>query len=332
MNTQVAIRHNDRRLYAIIHRILLIGVLCFLIFLAGKILQAVTDGEIPGSKLFFQPVTFLSAATLYVIGHCFRSLRLALLIGGWRIGLRMIVSFHFMTAALSLAVPMKLGELYRLAELSKLLGSFMSAVETIWWERLFDVLAIVIIMIMVLGGVAKSDWPQFYGVGLLAIVFIAVTALAVFVLPDNLRRLSVLIIRRYDNRRSVPLLRHIDRIRRTILEAPHMVKGKIASLAALTVLIWASELSCLAIVLRALGNSLEAAPDALLSFLSILTSGYTLIGALNGEPAPAQQGVLLYLATTQIPLVFVGLLAALYYVRRQMKFGAPPPDTRVYRS
>jgi Lysylphosphatidylglycerol synthase TM region len=319
MSARAVLRHNGHRLQATAHGLLLAVVLGSLLFLAVKILLAFTDSKIGGLQREIQPATFIFAGTVYIIGHSFRSLRLALLIGGWRVGLRLIVSFHFMTAAVSLAVPLKLGEIYRVAELSKILGSLVSAIETIWWERLFDILAIVIIMFVALFGASQAEWQQFVGVGVLAVIFIAVTALAFFVLPDNLRRLSVLIIRRYDSRRSVAVLRYIERIRRAIQGAPRMVKGKIASIAALTMLIWASELTCFAIVLRALGESLLAAPDALLSFLSVLTRGYTLLGALNGEPALSNSAIVLYLAATQIPLVFIGIIATLYYMRRQIK-------------
>ena len=314
-----SVRYNGQQTRVVAHGIFLIGGLGTLIFLAVKIVLALADGRIPGSQLVDRPATVFLAATIYLLGHCFRCLRLALLIGGWRVGLRLIVSFHLMTAAISLAVPLKLGEIYRIAELSNLLGNPVSAVATIWWERLFDTLALLVIILVVLGGVARSDWSQFFGVGLLALIFITITALVFFVLPDNLRRLSVLIIRRYDNRRSVPALRVIDRTRRAIQGAPQMVKGKVASLATLTALIWGAELTCLTVVLRALGITQFAAPDALLGFLSILTSGYTLLGAINGEPAFSNQDVLLYLATTQIPFVFIGCLAGLYYVHRQIK-------------
>ena len=166
------------------------------------------------------------------------------MIGGWRIGLRQIFSFHFFTAAVSLAVPLKLGEVYRVTELSYLLGDLVRAVATIWWERAFDVLAIVAILVMVIFSASGPVWDQFVSVAALAVGFMVLTVLTFFVLPDNLRRLSVLIIRRYDSPRSIVYLRVIDRVRRAILGAPRLVRAKVASLLALTALIWACELAC----------------------------------------------------------------------------------------
>jgi hypothetical protein len=306
------------RQISITHGLLLAGAAIALVYLALQILLAFLNGGLARSK--FEPAIIWFGATIYILGHGFRCLRLALLIGGWRIGLRQIVSFHFFTAAVSLAVPLKLGEVYRVAELSFLMGDFTRAVETIWWERIFDVLAIIFILLLVLFSVPNGDWEQFEGVAILAIAFVIVTALTFFVLPDNLRRLSVLIIRRYDSRRSVAFLRTIDRVRRAILGAPRLVRAKVASLFAVTALIWTCELACFAIVLRAVGETLSAAPDALLGFFSVVTRGYTLLGALqNGQQAP-DVTVLAYLTVTQIPLVFVGLAWGAYYIARHIKW------------
>jgi hypothetical protein len=304
---------------SIAHGLLLACATIAIVYLASQILLVFfSDGLATHGK--FKPAMIWLGAIVYIVGHGLRSLRLALLIGGWRVGLRLIVSFHFLTAAASLAVPLKLGEVYRVIELSYVMGDFIRAVEIIWWERVFDVLAIVSIMVIVLFGVSSAERQQFLGVAVLAVGFVIVTALTFFVLPDNLRRLSVLIIRRYDSRRSVAFLRVIDRVRRAIQGAPRLVRAKVASLIALTALIWACEMACFAIVLGAVGEVLSTAPDELLEFLSVITRGYTLLGVLRNGNEVSDATILTYLTVTQIPLVFVGLGAALYYVGRQLKW------------
>jgi hypothetical protein len=125
-----------------------------------------------------------------------------------------------------------------------------------------------------------------------------------------------LIIRRYDNPNTVGLLRVIHVLRRAILEAPNLVRGKIASLATLTAFIWLSEIACFAVAIPSLGRSLEAALDSLLTFLSALTRGETLLGVLASDK-PRSLGVppLPYLLATQVPLAFLGLIAAARYVQ-----------------
>lgn len=246
-------------------------------------------------------------------------MRLALLIGGWSVGLRLITSFHFMTAGVSLAMPLKLGEFYRIAALSRLIGSLTHSVEIVWWERVLNVIALIVIMIVALRDASSGSWHQFADVIVLAIGFVAISVLVFFVLPDNLRRTSVLIIRRYESPRTVPILRILERVRRSILEAPRMVRGKKGSLAALTVLIWACEVGTFAILLAALGKVIADAPDALLGLLSVLTRGQTLASVMDSNATAFSEQFLPYFAATQAPLALLGLVAGIIYAIERMR-------------
>jgi hypothetical protein len=314
----VPMRRTGRNVLVVGSRVLLAGALVALSYLAARILfAAVTGGlRVLGSEAALWNLAL--AAMIYLVGHGLRILRLALLIGGWRVGFLTIVSFHFMTAAVSLAAPLKLGEVYRVVELKNVVGALTRALAIVWWERAFDVSVILTILFLALARASGTIPHEFITVGVLAIAFIALTALTFFVVPDNLRRLSVLIIRRYNSSRTVPVLRLIDQVRTTIQQAPRMVHAKVASLVTLTILIWTCEISCFAIVLP--GVTLGAALDSLLNFLSTVTRGETLLAALGkGEATSFSENAQAYLAATQIPLVFCGLGAALHYVSWRMK-------------
>jgi hypothetical protein len=157
---------------------------------------------------------------------------------------------------------------------------------------------------------------QFAGVAILTSAFLILTALIFFVVPDNLRRLSVLIIRRYSFPQTVPILRVLDFARRSILEAPRMVQAKMASLVTLTAFIWLCEVACFAIALPNVTPA--AALDSLLSFLSVVTRGGTLPGMLGAEQE-VNPSVLAYLTVTQIPLLFAGMVAAFRYTAWRLK-------------
>ena len=303
-----------KRYLSIGHFVLSVCAGAALAYLAGKIASAALGGSLFASIRGVPTATLALAAVIYMFGHLLRSVRLALLIGGWNVGLRLITSFHFMTAGVSLAAPLKLGEIYRVLELSNLVGSLTRAIEIVWLERLMDVMALVVIMAVALNNVSPANFQPFVGVVVLAVVFIAVSALTLFVLPDNLRRTSILIIRRYDHRATLPLLRLLSQVRNAILEAPRIVHGKVGSLAALTVLIWTCEVACFGVLLGALGYNVAAAPDALLRFLSVLTRGQTLVGVLDAPVASGARDFLPYLAATQVPLALIGLVAGLAYV------------------
>jgi hypothetical protein len=308
-----------RQCLAIAYTGLSVAAAVTLAYLAYVISCALVSGTLFQATQLVTPWMIVLTAAVYIAGHIFRSMRLALLIGGWNVGLRLIMTFHFLAAGVSLAMPLKLGEFYRIAALSRLIGSITRAVEIVWWERLLDVIALIIIMIIALRNVSGENWQQFSGVIALSFGFIAISILVFFVLPDNIRRASVLIIRRYKSRHTVPVLRVLDRVRRSILEAPRMVRGKTGSLAALTVLIWACEICTFAVVLLALGQTITSAPDALLRLLSVLTQGQTLVGMLNAGVKSINSNLLPYFAATQAPLAFLGLFAGVSYALQRMR-------------
>jgi hypothetical protein len=274
--------------------------------------------DLQGQGVF--TLAFVSAAAVYLMGHGLRIARLALLIGQRSPGLRMVASFHMMTAALSLAAPLKLGELYRILEISSIAGGFVRGVVIVWLERAFDAALILAMLLLALTSASNGMSQGFFAVAALTAMFIAVTAIVVFVVPDNLRRMSVFIIRRYESEQTVQVLRFIDLVRRAIAEAPRIVNGKFATIATLTVLIWSCEAVAFALLLPVLDAAMQSALVALLNFLDSLTRGATLVGVLeHGELATFSANVLPYLLATQVPLAIIGFGAAIFYVRWRLQ-------------
>lgn len=256
---------------------------------------------------------------LYLASHGLRILRLALLIGGWRVGFRTVVAFHLMTASVGLLAPLKLGELYRVVELGNLVGNFVRGIMIAWWERAFDVAVLLILIAVALANTPPETHGLFYGVAAIAGAFVIGTLLAFFVAPENLRRVSVLIIRRYEHRWTVPVLRGIDAARRAIRQAPALIDKKLASLLTLTILIWTLEIACFAIMIPAFSDTVGLAAEGLLGFLSSVTRGETILTGLDAT----HSGVDLrhYLAATQAPLVILGFIACAAYAF--LRYGAP---------
>ncbi|HEY0941153.1 MAG TPA: lysylphosphatidylglycerol synthase domain-containing protein [Steroidobacter sp.] len=310
-------------LSVVLGRTLLLLALLALVYLAVRVALAGSELASALGTLKWQPtVSLLLLATgTYLTGHGLRILRLALLIGGWRIGFRDLASFHLTTSAVSLAIPMKLGEVYRVLELSNIAGGLVRAIVIVWCERAFDTIVILAMLVLALSNVSGA-LPQFGAVVALAAAFIAVTAIIIFLAPDNLRRLAVFIVRRHDSKATVPVLHGIDTVRRAILEAPRLLQEKVASLATLTVLIWGCELISFALALPAVGGSLNMALDGLLAFLSAITRGETLLHLLDldaGQRGAGGAQLLSYMAATQVPLLVCGLIAAAHYVRLRLR-------------
>ncbi len=308
-----------RRLWDRVSLLLTIAALATLIYLVVRIVTALAAGDFALSSAPVGAGGLALAAFVYLSAHGFRILRLGLLIGGWRVGLRAIASFHLMTSAVRYAAPLNVGEVYRVLELSNLVGGLVRAVLIAWWERVFDIAVILTLLLLTFTLQPTEAHEALYGIAAVAGIFILGTVVMFFVAPDNFRRLSLLIIRRYDSPRSVPLLRALHVARAAIQEAPAMVANKLPSLITLTALIWACEVTCFAILFPSFADSFGAAVEHLLAFLSAITEGESLLGVLNGERGEA----LYYFAGTQAPLALIGLGAGVAYVTMRWKRGAP---------
>lgn len=316
-------RHRRRSAWEIARKILLAAGLAALAYLLTCIVLSAWEGKLATQGQSSPWLAIALAGLVYLVSHMLRILRLALLVGAWRVGLRTLGSFHLMTAAVSLVAPLKLGEAYRILELGNIVGGHVRAAVIVWWERTFDAAAILSLIVAVLLFGSGSTTVRTYGVGLLALAFVVITVVVVTLAPDNLRRLSVFIIRRYEASRTVPLLHIIDLVRRSIEEAPRVVRSKVATLTTLTALIWAAEATCFAIALPELRGTLDRALSALLVFLSAITTGETLLSVLAVDRELIDGNLLSYFSATQIPLAFVGFLALLHYAPRSSAFTVP---------
>lgn len=306
---------------------MLLVAVASIVYLDVRILLAIYDGKLSTISWASSWWAIALATIVYLGGHLLRILRLALLVGSWRVGLRTIGSFHLMSVAVSLIAPLKLGEVYRVIELSNIAGNAVRAIIIVWWERVFDVTAILLLLLVALSLSSGSVAPEFHVVALLALAFVLVTGIVVALVPENLRRLSVFIIRRYDSPKTVPLLQILDVARRSIAEAPGVVRRKTASLATLTLLIWLCEAVCFAILFPTLRSTFETTLHALLAFLSTITLGETLLTGLD-RGADDGSRLLTYLSASQIPLAFVGLAGALHYASRRFRRSSPQEPKR----
>lgn len=263
----------------------------------------------PRSALSFQGVVvFMLALLVYLAGHFARIARVALIAADTRLSLRRLINLHFFTSAVSLTLPFKLGDAYRALELSGHVGGLTRGIVIVAVERVFDVAMILLLIALAFafGSALSPDLAPVLGA---SILFVAVTAAVLLLLQDNLRRIGSYVIRRYDRPWTVPVLRGIANARTVIGSVSRMLKGRYSSLSFLTLVIWAFELLSLGLILNAAGVE-GGSVDALLRFLSSITEGATLLGRSGpGDWSWTLAPTLMYLAATQIPLAFAGLLA-----------------------
>lgn len=250
------------------------------------------------------------AAAIYLASHLVRIVRLALIASDARLSLRLLTRVHLFTSGVGLALPFKLGDGYRAGELALATGSAVRGISLVYVERLFDV-AVILLLLAVAVGLGLADSSAYGPVLLASLIFVSVTALVLVLVPDNLRRISSYVIRRYDQEWTVVLLRRIAEVRGVLASTVAMLNGRYGSLFVLTVVIWVLEAMALAVLLAFLSPGVEPL-GAVLTFLSSITEGTTLLDRL--EPVAVQQlsaAMLAYLAATQIPLLLAAFISGL---------------------
>ena len=254
----------------------------------------------------------LVAFGLYMMGQVMRVVRLALLIGNARLSLRKVAAFHFYTVGVALGAPFRLGDVYRCIELGRFTGGIVYGITFVWIERLFDLGMLLPLLLMTLKfGQAGGMLGPYAGITLFTLLFVSMSILLVAILPENLRRFGTYIIRQHEGAWTVTVLRGIEDIRKTVRRIPSMLKGKLLSLTALTVLVWVLEVGSFALVMLSLGGG-SGAFSGLLAFLSRTTTGGTLPEIL-ATAEHLTQAARTYLVAGQMPLALIAAVACFYY-------------------
>lgn len=237
------------------------------------------------------------AVSLYLLAHLLRALRLVVIVHDERVGLRDTFAAHFIAAGASLLIPFKLGELFRVAEVARLVRSPVRAILLVWAERVLDLLAITGAMLVALA--FRRDLADSAAMGVfLTIAVVAGTFIAFYVLPEHLESLKLALIRRTHAPWSLRAVQAVDASQRLLLHAPDAVRRRPATLVLLTAIIWTLEIASLALFLPKAAGTLGATLSATTFFFAQLF--------------PANKGSLSEILTRVMPGVLAGPLATLY--------------------
>lgn len=268
----------------------------------------------------------LAGIALYLCAHFLRVARLSLLIENASIGLRQICLVHLYTAAVSLILPFKLGEAYRVAELGILLRQSGRALLLVWIERAFDI-GLICLMLLFTAFFHPAAMDMMQPLIVISLAFTFTTLVAFGVLPENLRRLTLYVIRRYNSDRALSVLRLIDAIQGFIDQGRRLVRGKVLTVFAMSLGIWILELQVFATFLSAVDLPIKSLVAGLQVYLSnvSLSGGYGLLHAAGAgqslagmAPALTMAGAATYHFVVTIPLFLVGTAAAMIYARTRL--------------
>ena len=262
----------------------------------------------------------------YLGAHIFRALRLAIIAGGYEISLRRLTLVHFVTAGVSLLLPFKLGEVYRVFELRQVIGSLRRAVQTVWLERAFDVAALVVMMLVVAFAPAGAA-SVFAPLSAAAALFIVLTVTTFVVLPANLRAVSLFVIRRYRSERAVTVLRMLDGALRFVESGRQLVRHKQGAVGAVSAFIWALEVASFGLIVAAIGPATEPLLASFLAYVSTASFGAAEWYPIYGDGAQSLLAfpvmVFVYGVLTRLPLFGCALVLGALYAPARLRASRP---------
>jgi hypothetical protein len=263
---------------------------------------------------------FLAASALYAFGHVLRFIRLALIAYLPGVRLRRLLQVHLLTTGLGVVLPFKLSELVRIREVGVVVGSLRRGLLVVWIERTLD--AVVLIALVTVAALTIDGALDLVAPLLVTLVaFVVLTLVALTVLPANLRALMLHITRRRTGERGVQAMRLLRAALTTLRPAPELVRGKLSTIAVLSVAIWAVEVAVVALAIPGVGAEVSQLSTAMLSLLSSISSGATALFAASEHrllSALADFGeypdVGIYRLTLTLPALVAGAVAGASYL------------------
>lgn len=246
---------------------------------------------------------FLWPVLIYLAAHSLRFIRLSVLLGAN--GLRKLLGLYFYTTACSTLIPFKLGELVRVNEIAWWTGSYWRGLLVVWVERVFDasVLAATMVFLIYQTDVEIAAVKAL----LLAIAsFILVSILLLFIIPEQLISLNLHVIRSYEGKKAIRLLRLIDTFYDLLQQFKPLISGKFFTLAFLTMAIWSLELSAVALLFDQ-----SQFTYGLATLITQFSDTITLPPSTTVQLSAVLQG---FVAAKVAAVSVVGLVALLFYI------------------
>lgn len=259
----------------------------------------------------------LAAVLFYGLGHLLRALRLTVIaVPILKLPARLLFSLHFYTAPVSLALPFKLGELYRFQQLGGSGHDWARALLVVVLERALDavVLSGVCLLLLMLGLRFQAELV------IVAIVLAAAIIIAVLILVaagPALAAMQGYIFHRHFSLRARMSLIVIDSIRRAIAVATHCLRGSFLILILLSLGVWACEWGTLASLTSHFNDQ----------GLSVLIDEITMGLTGDHDRSLSQTPVYRYCLTAIIVMLLSWPIAASFYLRSALRDRAPSAMT-----
>lgn len=212
----------------------------------------------------------------YFAAHIMRAVRLWVLMGAGRA--RHLLWMYVYTAACSALIPFKMGEFVRINEIAFFKGSYWRGLLIVWIERVFDVVMIGLISLFILV-VDKADQADIVVLLWLMGIFVFITIIVFFVLPEQLCSLNLYVIRNYQGKKSIAILKLLDSMYVLFQQVRPILSRKMVTLSLLTFFVWSAEL----VALFSLFGQMPwtSAFTALVQNFAAVLKGSSVVGSVN---------------------------------------------------
>lgn len=186
---------------------------------------------------------------LYLISHIFRFIRFFMIYIEEKKTLKELINVYLSFTYVNYFMPFKLGEIFKMLEISYMLNSFEKGIIGVWIDRFFDTLILTIILILGIG------FKQFIDSMLIIYLLVFLLTSLFFYLCFNYTYsyANRIILTKSVTKKGIYILKFIEQTKKIYRYARYLLKGRIALLFFISILVWYFEILSYNLFAKAFG-------------------------------------------------------------------------------
>ena len=186
---------------------------------------------------------------LYLISHIFRFIRFFMIYIEEKKTLKELINVYLSFTYVNYFMPFKLGEIFKVLEISYMLNSFEKGIIGVWIDRFFDTLILTIILILGIG------FKQFIDSMLIIYLLVFLLTSLFFYLCFNYTYsyANRIILTKSVTKKGIYILKFIEQTKKIYRYARYLLKGSIALLFFISILVWYFEILSYNLFAKAFG-------------------------------------------------------------------------------
>lgn len=241
------------------------------------------------TNVFGGGIVIAGVITVYLV----KMLRLYIALSGTKVPFWRHVLLFFKTAPVSILLPFKLGDVYRMYCYGYYIRDYIRSTVTVLLDRFVDTLALLTVIAFVFFHHGESS-PLFLSLLILFLVFLLTLY---FAFPTFYAYWNKYLIECEAHRYTIVMLECLASFKNVYQSIRSVIKGRFLTLYFLSLIAWLAELGCMSVVMIASGLSLDTGMVIryLESALGIDIYSYQYIFAITSLVITIGAAVILYL-------------------------------------